>query len=207
MAVANYHDNNGHLPPPYQTGRDGRPWHSWRVLILPFIEQHALHKEYNFEEPWDGPNNRRLADRMPSVYTFHAGVESGGPTTNYVAVVGPETAWPEAGRRRFADATDGRNQTILIVENLGAGIHWMEPRDLRLADMDLRVNSPGGVSSPYTRPGVAMCDGGLSSLDPNLDPDVLRALLTVAGGEKLTEGGAGGWEFLPDGRDRPLQAP
>jgi hypothetical protein len=178
------------------------------VLILPFIEQTELHKEYDFAEPWDGPKNRRLAGRMPSLYTFHAGIEPGGPTTNYLAVVGPETMWPGGAKRVNSSAVrDGLNRTIHIVENLGSGIHWMEPRDLVLADMDLRVNSPAGVSSPYTRPGVAMADGSLSSLRPELDPTVLRALLTINGNEQLGEGGPGGWEFLPDGRDRPLQAP
>jgi len=141
------------------------------------------------------------------MFEFHDDKRPGNTTTNYLAVVGPETAWPEAGRRRFAEAADGAAKTILFVENLGAGIHWMEPRDLRLADMDLRVNSPAGISSPYDRPGVALLDGTLRSLKPTLDPDVLRALLTVAGGEQLADDGAGGWEFLPDGRDRPLRNP
>lgn len=204
MAVANYHDSNGHFPPPYLAGPDGRPWHSWRVLILPFIEQNALHKEYDFAEPWDGPKNRRLADRMPRLFRFHAGVEPTGTTTNYLAVVGPETVWPGTKKVGFSAAADGASTTILVVENLGAGVHWMEPRDLVLADMDLRVNSPAGVSSPYDRPGVAMLDGSLHSLRPELRPEVLRALLTINGKEQLTDDGPGGWEFLPDGRDRPL---
>src|SRR5437016_5175694 len=63
VGLHNYHAGNGHFPPAYILGPDGKPWHSWRVLILPFIEQQRLYNEYNFDEPWDGPNNRKLASR------------------------------------------------------------------------------------------------------------------------------------------------
>ncbi|QDU22947.1 hypothetical protein ETAA1_49360 [Urbifossiella limnaea] len=204
MAVANYTDANGHYPPAYLPGPDGRPWHSWRVLVLPYIEQYTLFKEYRFDEPWDGPNNRRLAGRMPSLYRFHAGTEPDTTTSNYLAVVGPETLWPGTKKVTPAAVTDRLASTILVVENLGLGVHWMEPRDLVLADMDLRVNSPAGVSSPYTWPGVAMLDGSLHTLRAELRPEVLRALLTIDGNEPLADDGAGGWDFLADGRDRPL---
>lgn len=174
------------------------------MLVLPYIEQAELHKAYSFAEPWDGPNNRRLADRMPRMLAFHVGVEPGTTTTNYLAVVGPETAWPGTKKVGLSAVADGASTTILIVENHGADVHWMEPRDLVLADMDLRVNSPAGVSSPYTRPAVATLDGGLHSLRPDLRPEVLRALLTIDGKEQLADDGRGGWDFLPDGRDRPL---
>jgi len=67
--------------------------HSWRVLILPYIEQNELFKEYRFDEPWDGPNNRKLASRMPKVYALHGEERPDNVTTNYLAVVGPETFW------------------------------------------------------------------------------------------------------------------
>ena len=77
-------------------GPDGRPWHSWRILILPYIEAEGLFEEYGFSEPWDGPNNRQLAGRMPRLYAFHGDERPGNTTTNYLAVIGPETAWPGA---------------------------------------------------------------------------------------------------------------
>lgn len=69
MAVVNYESQYGSLPPAYVLGPDGRPWHSWRVLILEFFNS-DLYEEYRFSEPWDGPNNRKLAERMPSLYKF-----------------------------------------------------------------------------------------------------------------------------------------
>src|SRR5207248_7211882 len=100
--------------------------HSWRVLILPYIEQEPLYRRYDFDEPWDGPNNRRLAGLMPSIYALHGTYEPGLTTTNYVVVVGAATAFPPGKSVAMADVKDGLSQTILIAENCGAGIHWME---------------------------------------------------------------------------------
>jgi hypothetical protein len=207
LAVANYHDANGRCPPPYVTGPDGRPWHSWRVLILPFVEESDLYQAYRFDEPWDGPHNRTLADRMPSLYAFHGSARPGNSTANYLAVVGEETVWHSSKPVTSADVTDGLGTTILLVENTGARVHWMEPRDLRLADLDLRVNSPEGVSSRYQDSAVAMLDGSVTRLRPGLRPDVLRALFTIRGGERLEPGETGGWELLEDGRQRIRREP
>ncbi len=94
MAVANYHETFGCFPPAYVVDRQGKPMHSWRVLILPFMEQKELYDAYDFAEPWDGPNNRKLASRIGSIY-LRSGLDSGqAQTTSFVAVVGPQTAWP-----------------------------------------------------------------------------------------------------------------
>ena len=56
------------FPPAYTTSKDGKPLLSWRVLILPYLEQEALYKEFHLDEPWDSPHNRTLIARMPAVY-------------------------------------------------------------------------------------------------------------------------------------------
>jgi len=68
------------------------------VLVLPYIEQSELHREYSFAEPWDGPNNRKLAGRMPRLYAFHGSDRPGDTVTNYLAVVGDETRGPARSR-------------------------------------------------------------------------------------------------------------
>jgi Protein of unknown function (DUF1559) len=75
LAVANYHETYGCFPPAYVADRDGKPIHSWRVLILPFLEQQELYRAYNFDEPWNGPNNRKLASRVGKIY-LRSGLES-----------------------------------------------------------------------------------------------------------------------------------
>lgn len=203
MAVADYHDTHHHFPPPYVNGPDGKSWHSWRILILPYIEQKELYDAYNFDEPWDGPNNRKLAERMPQIFRFHGSEREGNTTTNYLAVVGEETIWPGDRKLSYSDITDGTSETILIVENHGAGIHWMEPRDLRLDEIDLHLNSPGGVSSPFDNPGVAMADGSARSFHAGLTPETLRALFTIQGNEQFTTDAQGDIKLLNDGRLRP----
>lgn len=204
MAVANYHDTYGALPPAYIADADGRPMHSWRVLLLPFLEQRELYEEYDFAEPWDGPHNRRLLARRPPVYALHDGASQREPFTNYLAVVGAETAWPGAAARSYAEITDGVSNTILLVENVGAEVHWTEPRDLELDSMSLDIaGAPAnGVSSRFIPPAVVTLDGQVQTLDADLSAAGLRALLTATGGEAPVQNGT---SALRDGRLRPLR--
>lgn len=200
MAVANYEEANGHFPPAYIPGPDGTPWHSWRVLLLPYIEHQDLYEQYSFEEPWNGPNNIQLLARMPRLYEFHNARDRGQTFTNYLAVVGPETAWPGVEGLQRANLLDDPGDTILIVENRGLEIPWTEPRDLNFAILPMEVDHPHGISSWYKEPAIAMIDGSLYRLRATTQPETLRALLTTRGQEPLTYGK--GWELLPDGRQR-----
>src|SRR5262249_40592874 len=71
VAMDQYHQWYGHFPPAYRTDASGKPAHSWRVLLLEFLD-HELYAKYRFDEPWDGPNNRKLESRMPSYYACPA---------------------------------------------------------------------------------------------------------------------------------------
>ena len=175
----------------------GRPMHSWRVLLLPFLEQEALYNKYRFDEPWDGPNNRRLADialeiyRCPSDAYFAKGKES-TTTTNYVAVIGPETIWPESRSVSISEISDGISNTIALVEVANSGIHWMEPRDLHVLQMAPSVNGHAGqgISSRHEGPvgnHILLCDGRVTRLSDDFPGDRLRALLTRSGGEDVGE--------------------
>ncbi|MBX9624714.1 MAG: DUF1559 domain-containing protein [Gemmataceae bacterium] len=184
VALHNYADTYGHFPPAYVLGPDGRPWHSWRVLVLPYIEQDPLFKEYRFDEPWDGPNNRRLADPIPTGYTLDRRDRPGVTTTDYLAVVGPRTMWPGPVGRRHREITSPPESTILLAENHGLDIPWMEPRDLDFASMSFEYNHPEGVSSRLPNPTVAMADGSVRSLD-RWEPDDLRTMLTATDGKQV----------------------
>lgn len=179
--------------------------HSWRILILPYIEQNELYKDYNFDEPWDGPNNRKLATRMPRLFALHGEDRPDNVVTNYLAVVGPETMWRGGEGIPYSDVYDGTGNTILIVENVGAGVHWMEPRDLSFADMDFTINSAKGIKSRYLDPAVGMVDGSLFRLTPDVSPAALRAMFTIDGGEKVGHDEQNGWHLLMDGRRRPVR--
>jgi hypothetical protein len=115
LALLNYREAYGCLPPAYFVDANGRPVHSWRVLILPFLDQVPLYNEYRFDEPWDGPNNRKLAASIGGqhffIYHCHSDRPASGEPdltmTSYVAVVGPETAWNGERCLNLDEITDG----------------------------------------------------------------------------------------------------
>ncbi len=139
LALLMYQDQHGTYPPAYIADAEGKPMHSWRVLILPFLEEQELYDQYRFDEPWNGPNNRKLADkdlaifRCPSSKQLH--------NTSFLAVVDETTAWPGATGRKATYIPDGSANTIMLVESVESGIHWMEPRDLTLKDAVQGVNA------------------------------------------------------------------
>jgi len=188
LALMNYHDDHGRFPPAYIAGGDGTPMHSWRVLILPYLEENALYKQYNFAEPWDGPNNRKLLSLMPPVFRCPSD-ESDKSHTNYVAIVGADTAWKGASRVKRSEFLDGMSKTIHVVEVHESGIPWLEPRDVDVDDFRIKVYmdaKEGDFSSGH--PGgfnVSLADGSVRFVKQDIPPDALHALLTKDGGESL----------------------
>ncbi len=190
LAFYNYHDEFGSYPPAYVSDANGVPMHSWRVLILPYIDHADVYNRYDFTEPWDGPNNRTLARECEYFYCPNGPHSHERPYTDYVVIVGPDTAFPPGGTRSMEDITDGKENTILIVEAGDAGIHWMEPRDLSVDEMSFVVNdatSPSISSSHRAGPAVLFADSlKVFRLDASLHPETVRALTTVSGGEPVT---------------------
>lgn len=154
--------------------------HSWRVLILPFIDGADLYDTYDFSEPWDGPNNRKLIARIPQWLVFPGDARNPSGVTNYLAVVGPETVWPGSLGISFGEVAEP-SKTIMVVENRGAGVQWTEPRDLNFATMNFNVaeNPSNGISSRFDRPAVACADGCIRGIPKDVQPETLRARLTV----------------------------
>lgn len=192
MALQNYHDMYGSFPPAYIADAEGRPMHSWRVLILPYLDEDPIYRQYRFNEPWDGPHNRELAKRVQNA-KWHC--PSGphhddSPLTDYVLIVGPGTAFPGQNTTSLAGMQDGPANTILLAEVANSDIHWMEPRDLAVDRMSFQVNDPArpSISSPHrVGPAVVFADGITAyRLEPSLRPQTLKALTTIAGHENVT---------------------
>ena len=195
VALHSYHDEYGCFPPAVVRDASGRPMHSWRVLLLPYLEQPALYARYRFDEPWDGPNNRKLHTADMQYYSCpeHGRDSKPSTDTSYVVIVGPRTAFPEDRCVSLSDISDDKGNTLLVVEVANSGIHWMEPRDLHVTQMARQINPPRGqgISSSHgPRPtggaNVVMVDGTVKFLDAkSLTPDQIEAMLTIAGGEKV----------------------
>lgn len=172
VALSNYHNVYGCYPPAYVCDKKGKPMHSWRVLLLPFLEGQAVYSQYDFSEPWDGPNNGRLAASLPpwirSLYQCPSAGLEGTPLTSYVAVVGPSTLWPGEECTKCTGNTGPGLDKIAVVEIANSDIHWMEPRDLTIeqATAGIEPKSGLGISSHHPK--------GVNYISPNWPPRTLE---------------------------------
>ncbi len=190
LALHNYHNVYGSLPPAYLTDAKGRPTLSWRVLILPFMEQQALYNQFNLSEPWDGPNNIKLLSSIPGPFKCpdHPDDQQTG-RSKCAAITGPGTMFPGATSVRFSDVSDGTANTVMLAEVESVTIPWTAPIDLDIRTMSFVLNDPTkpSISSPhFSGPLVTMGNGMFRhSLPRNLAPATLKGLLTIAGGERI----------------------
>lgn len=190
LALLNYHETYGAFPPAYVASKQGRPMHSWRVLILPYINQRGLYERYRFDEPWNGPHNRQLVKECPALFRCPADQSAPPGRTNYVAVVGPDTAWPGATGRTLDQFPDGLARTLMLVEVTDASISWLEPRDLVFEKMPLALNAPNGRGVSSRHPGGVNCafaDGHIAFLSDTISEETLRKMLRVDDGEPVGE--------------------
>ncbi len=186
LAMHNYHDEHGCFPPAYVPDQDGKPMHSWRVLLLPYLEREDLYQQYNFDEPWNSPQNLALSNRMPEIYRCASDGQSAASQTSYAMIVGPNTISDGPTPTELSDITDGTSNTIMLVEAAGSGINWLEPRDLEADRISYLVNDPvdPGISSDHPMGvNVLFCDGMVTFLDAAMDAEEVKAMCTVSGGE------------------------
>lgn len=178
LAMHNYHDTYGSFPPAYTVDAEGNRLHSWRTLILPFMEQQALYSQINLNEPWDSPSNRPLADRGISIYRCPSATNASPAVTNYMVIVGDNTAFPGDTGANLSSFTDGTSNTVLVVEVLNPlGTSWMEPTDLEFDNLPLSI-SPDGISSRH-RGGAntAFADGSIHFLSDATPPETIQNLI------------------------------
>jgi prepilin-type processing-associated H-X9-DG protein len=187
MALHAYHERYGSFPPAYTSDAGGQPMHSWRVLLLPFLGHEDLYEKYRMDEPWDSQSNRRLFGQMPTVYACPGVRTTGVGITNYYAVVGPETAWPENHAVAVRHILDGVAMTIQLIESADAEFCWLQPRDLSSdqAGSDDRDLHPSLSSTHRSGVNVLFADGSVRSLAKGIDSGMLHALFSIHGGRPL----------------------
>ncbi len=148
---------------------------------------------FDFDEPWNGPDNCKLVDRMPSIYSCPSATHDQQGQTSYVAVVGPHTAWPGASARNVSDITDGTTSTVLVLECNDQNIRWLETRDLELsvalevlASEDMAAagshKSEGFFYQYYHGRNMAMADGSVRFAENRVNQEVWSTLFILNDG-------------------------
>ena len=179
LAMHGYHDVNRHFPPQALYSPDGKPLLSWRVLILPYLAQEDLYKEFHLDEPWDSEHNKKLLAKMPKTYAL-PGREKKEPTeTYYQGFAGKGAFFDGKQGTAIQNITDGTSNTIMVVEAAKA-VPWTKPEDLPF-DPDKPLPKLGGHFGNIFN--AAFCDGSVRAVSRNVKDETLKALITIAGGE------------------------
>ncbi len=188
LAMHRHHATNNSFPRPAITDAAGKPLLSWRVAILPFLDQKALYDKFKLDEPWDSAANQALLKEMPAVYQCPDRSKGEPFTTTYRVLVGKGALFEKDKDRGSAvgDITDGTSNTIMVVES-AAAVPWTKPDEL---PFDLAaVPSLQGAGSPH--PGgfqASFADGSTHFIKNTVDLNTFRSLITRAGGEVINPG-------------------
>jgi prepilin-type processing-associated H-X9-DG protein len=181
LALHNYEQDHKALPPAYTMDANGRPLHSWRTLILPYLEQNSLYEKIDLSKPWNDPVNATASATKLAVYTCPEAVDTKN-TTTYLAIVGPDGFLVPVRSRRFEEITDGLSSTLAVIE---AGeedaVPWMAPFDadavlIMKLDTKAKLHHAGGTNA-------ALADGSVRFLKADTPAPMRRALLSISGND------------------------
>jgi RNA polymerase sigma factor (sigma-70 family) len=181
LAFHNYHAQNGAFPTDIMDD-SGRPLLSWRVAILPFLDQHKLYTQFKLDEPWNSPNNRKLLSKMPAVYHIETDDGDSNTMTYYQGFIGKGTLFePDRSMVKITDVTDGTSNTILLVE-AGALVRWSAPQDLTYS-----AKKPiPALGAPFGDVlHAAFADGAVHSLRADFDESEMRKAIIRNDGENV----------------------
>ncbi|UUO05733.1 DUF1559 domain-containing protein [Blastopirellula sp. J2-11] len=194
LAMHFFHDTNGSFPPQAITDKEGKKLLSWRVMILPFLEQNALYEQFHLDEPWDSEHNIKLIEQMPAIYRNPRSMAPEGYTT-YMGSLGKgmffeqPAATPEgklfAKGIGFRNITDGTSNTIMCVEaNDEAAVVWTQPSDLEVDLMNVWKNlgksQLGGFNAAY-------CDGSVRFISEQTAGKTLQLLFQRNDGQVIPQ--------------------
>ncbi len=184
LGLHNEHSVASQWTVPYAHDERGKvyPTNSFRVSLLPYIEQEALYRSFDLTQPWDSPRNRPYSSQAVRVYQAVYD-ETPGTTTPYRAFVGGGALFNEDGTPvKIANIADGTSNTIMLV-HATEPVPWAQPKELPY--------SPSAPLPPLGHPklpggtNVLMADGSVRFLKSDTPEHVVRALITRAGGEQL----------------------
>jgi hypothetical protein len=183
LAIVQYEAARDRYPAAAIMTPDGKPGLSWRVAILPMLEENGLYRQFKLDEPWDSPHNKALVARMPSIYQS-PGSELDSGYTNYLAVVSPDTIISTTPRgTRSRDVRDGTSRTVMIVEaDDDYAAIWTKPDDYPW-DATQPTYGVGHIWAGYFVAGFG--DGAVGTLELSIGAEQINAYFSRAGGEVI----------------------
>jgi hypothetical protein len=176
LALHSYHDSYKRFPAWGKPDGNGKPGLSWRVALLPYLEEGNLYNQFNQFEPWDGPTNIKLLDKMPKIYAA-PGIKTKEPgLTHYQGFVGPGAGWERDPNIKvnLASITDGSSNTIAVIE-AGEPVPWTKPADLPF-ERGKPLPKFGGLYGD--RVNVLLFDASVRSVPLNLQPATWETVIT-----------------------------
>ena len=188
IALHSYHDVMGTLPPAVVRDKNGKALYSWRVLILPYLEQDVIYKNWKKDEPWDSPHNKPLSDVVLKVYTLPGNPDGVSNRTPYRVFIGKGTGFEELKRQpskgiRISDITDGTSNTIAVVEATET-VPWAKPEELDFV--------AGKALPPLGPPwrdefNALLFDATVRFIPKTIKLQSLQAMITRNGGEIVND--------------------
>jgi hypothetical protein len=175
----NHHDTYKCFPAAAIRGAGNEPLLSWRVAILPFVDQTALYDQFHLDEPWDSSHNSQFLDQMPDVYRSIGNRRDG--STSFLVFVGGRSVFDREKGPRLAEIRDGTANTLLCVEaGPDKAVPWTKPEDLEVVQ-----SNPMAALGQIAEDGflAAICDGSVRQIRKDIDTAQFLSLITCDGGE------------------------
>ena len=179
LALHNHHDVYKSFPARAITDKQGKPLLSWRVKILPYIEENELYRQFRLDEPWDSAHNKKLLAKMPAVYRNPNLPDE--TKTNYLAPVGEDTIFSGEEGTRIGEIRDGTSKTIMVLEvDADRAVPWTKPDDYEVEEKDPLA----GLG--HFRAGdillAAFADGSVRPISRDIEPEIFLFLLQKSDG-------------------------
>ena len=186
LGLQNYHDLFQSFPPAYTIDPLGSRLQSWRLHVLPHVEQVPFSNSQVWE-PVTSERNSRFYRYDLMVFACPSDLDRVRCETDYMVAHGEQCVFQGIHSRSLKEIEDGASNTLLISEVIETGVHWMQPIDLPFEDFT-GFGHAGGFRSKHTG-GIqaVMADGSVRWFNVTTDPIVQRALLTANGGETISE--------------------
>jgi hypothetical protein len=179
IAHYNYYDVTGAMATDI-VDKNGKALLSWRVQLLPYLEQDHIYKQFKLDEPWDSADNKKLIAMMPKVYA-PIRVKAKEGETFYQCFTGKDALFGAGKKVSLAGIADGTSNTIIAIE-AGDPVIWTKPADIAY-DEKKPLPKLGGMFDGNFHIGLA--DGSVMWVRKGFDEKTLRGAITPAGGEVL----------------------